>query len=83
ANGQLYKSGQNDFKPDFLEYNLSGSVKCIALNSLSGPRTGLIKMYAESDLVKLAKQMKLTLNALVVNGVSMPKVCGIHCEGEN
>lgn len=39
--------------------------------------------YIESDLVKLAKQMKSTLNLLINDGVKEPKVCGIHCEGEN
>lgn len=39
--------------------------------------------YVESDLVKLAKQMKVALNALVVEGVTKPKVCGVHYEGEN
>ncbi|KAG2206490.1 hypothetical protein INT47_008507 [Mucor saturninus] len=112
ANGQLNKSGQNDYKPDFLLRNAMvggealgvGGENSDALCYPSLPKednygllyvfcsavqpnrthyqvleqlsldTCLIKVYAESDLVKLAKQMKLTLNALVVNGVSMPNV---------
>lgn len=38
--------------------------------------------YIESDLVKLGKQMKITLNLLIKDGVKKPKVCGIRCEGE-
>lgn len=81
ANGQLIRSNQNEFKPDFLVYNLSGSVKCIILIAEFKPTEQ--NSYVESDLIKLAKQMKIILNGLIVKGVSKPKVCGIHCEGEN
>lgn len=39
--------------------------------------------YVESDLIKLGKQMKFTMNKLVSDGVAKPKVCGVHCEGNN
>lgn len=34
-------------------------------------------------MVNLAKQMKVTLSKLIIDGVMKPKVCGIHCEGED
>ncbi|KAI8077167.1 hypothetical protein BDF21DRAFT_385063 [Thamnidium elegans] len=81
ANGQLFKNGNNEFKPDFLVYNLSGSIRFIILIVEFKPTEQ--NAYVESDLVKLAKQMKETLNNLVIKGVTNPKVCGIHCEGES
>ncbi|KAG0735791.1 hypothetical protein G6F16_012547 [Rhizopus arrhizus] len=81
ANGQVNNDNNNSFKPDFLVYNLSGSVKCIALIAEFKPTEQ--NSYVESDLVKLAKQMKAILNKLITSGVIKPKVCGIHCEGEN
>lgn len=82
ANGQLTKiSGNGAFKPDFLVYNITGSTKCVILIAEFKPTEQ--SSSVESDLVKLAKQMKDTMNKLIMNGVARPKVCGIHCEGEN
>ncbi|KAL0135940.1 hypothetical protein V8B55DRAFT_1551718 [Mucor lusitanicus] len=67
--------------PDFSVYNLSGSTKCVVL--IAEFKHKEQNSYIESDLVKLAKQMKSTLNTLIINGVSQRKVCGIQCEGEN
>lgn len=81
ANGQLIKNNNAAFKPDFLVYNISGSVKCVILIAEFKPIEQ--NSYVESDLVKLSKQMKDTLNKLVIKGVTKPRICGIHCEGEN
>jgi hypothetical protein len=81
ANGQVNNNDNNSFKPDFLVYNLSGSVKCVVLIAEFKPTEQ--NSYVESGLVKIAKQMKATLNKLITSGVTMPKICGIHCEGEN
>ncbi|KAG1411751.1 hypothetical protein G6F58_008395 [Rhizopus delemar] len=81
ANGQVNNNDNNSFKPDFLVYNLSESVKCVVL--IVEFKLTEQNSYVESDLVKLAKQMKATLNKLITSGVTMSKVCGIHCEGEN
>ncbi|KAI8083390.1 uncharacterized protein B0P05DRAFT_537110 [Gilbertella persicaria] len=81
ANGQLKSNDSKSYKPDFLVYNLSGSIKRVVLISEFKPTDQ--HSYVESDLVKLAKQMKLTLNNLVLSGVVEPKVCGIRCEGNN
>ncbi|KAG2214307.1 hypothetical protein INT47_000863 [Mucor saturninus] len=80
ANGQLKSETTNSFKPDFTVYNLSGSAKCVILIAEFKHKDQ--NSYVESDLVKLGKQMKLTLNLLIKDGVKKPKVCGIHCEGE-
>ncbi|MEG2254765.1 MAG: hypothetical protein RSC33_05515, partial [Vagococcus sp.] len=61
--------------------NLSDSIKCVALIAVFEPTEQ--NSYVESDLVKLAKQMKETLNKLIMDGVVKPKVCGVHCEEEN
>lgn len=81
ANGQLIKNNSAAFKPDFLVYNISGSVKCVLVIAEFKPTEK--NSYVESDLVKLSKQMKDTFNKLVMKGVTKPKICGIHCEGEN
>ncbi|KAG2215053.1 hypothetical protein INT46_008287 [Mucor plumbeus] len=81
ANGQLIKNNNAAFKPEFLVYNISGSVKCVILIAEFKPTEQ--NSYVESDLVKLSKQMKDTLNKLVIKGVTKPRICGIHCEGEN
>ncbi|CAO3703716.1 unnamed protein product, partial [Rhizopus stolonifer] len=81
ANGQLKNGNHNSFKPDFLVYNLSGSVKCVILIAEFKPTEN--NSYVELDLIKLAKQMKATLNKLITSGVTKPKVCGVHCEGED
>ena len=81
ANGQLIKNNRNESKPDFLVFNLSGSSRYTILVAEFKPTEQ--NSYIESDLVKLAKQMKETLNTLVVKGVTKPKVCGVLCEGEN
>ncbi|KAI9261773.1 hypothetical protein EDC94DRAFT_519399 [Helicostylum pulchrum] len=81
ANGQLIKNNPNESKPDFIVFNLSGSVGCVILIAEFKPTEQ--NSYIESDLVKLAKQMREILNVLVVKGVTKPKVCSIHCEGEN
>ncbi|KAI8875860.1 hypothetical protein K501DRAFT_201728 [Backusella circina FSU 941] len=81
ANGHLRSDTANTFKPDFTVYNLSGSAKCVVL--IAEFKHKEQNSYIESNLVKLAKQMKSTLNLLVSDGVNEPKVCGIHCEGEN
>lgn len=81
ANGQLVKNNNTAFKPDFLVYNISGSVKCVILIAEFKPTEQ--NSYVKSDLVKLLKQMKDTLNKLVIKGVKKPRICGIHCEGEN
>lgn len=80
ANGKLMNN-QNEYKPDFLLYNTSGNKKCVIIIAEFKPSEK--NSYVESDLVKLAKQMKETLNEMIINGVSKPEVCGIHCEGEN
>lgn len=81
ANGQLVKNNNTAFKPDFLAYNISDSVKCVILITVFKPTEQ--NSYVESDLVKLSKQIKDTLNKLVIKGVTKPRICGIHCEGEN
>lgn len=81
ANGQLKNDTLNAFKPDFSVYNLSGSAKCVVL--IAEFKHKEQNSYIESDLVKPAKQLKSTLNTLIINGVSQPKVCGIQHEGEN
>jgi hypothetical protein len=81
ANGQLSRNNNVAFKPDFSVYNISGSAKCVVLIAEFKPTEK--NSNVESDLVKLAKQMKETLNKLIINGVMKPKVCGVHCEGEN
>lgn len=81
ANGQLTRNNNVAFKPDFVVYNISGSVKCIVLIAEFKPTEQ--NPYVESDLVKLAKQMKVILNKLIINGVTKPKICGVRCEGEN
>ncbi|KAI8882113.1 hypothetical protein K501DRAFT_251935 [Backusella circina FSU 941] len=81
ANGQLIKNNNAAFKPDFLVYNISDSVKCVILIAEFKPTEQ--NSYVESDLIKLSKQMKDTLNKLVIKGVTKPRICGIHCEGEN
>ncbi|KAI9005451.1 hypothetical protein CLU79DRAFT_687144, partial [Phycomyces nitens] len=69
------------YKPDFSVYNLSGNTKCVVLIAefKNSERTSCV----ESDLVKLAKQMKSAMNSLVSSGVVEPKICGIHCKGDN
>ncbi|KAI8644249.1 hypothetical protein BD408DRAFT_315948, partial [Parasitella parasitica] len=62
-------------------YNLSGSIKYIILIAEFKPTEQ--KSYVESGLLKCAKQMKETLDNLVIKGVTKPNVCGVHCEGEN
>ncbi|KAI9473812.1 MAG: hypothetical protein EXX96DRAFT_621443 [Benjaminiella poitrasii] len=81
ANGQLKNNDSKVYKPDFLVYNLSGSVKHVVV--VSEFKAADQNSYVESDLVKLAKQMRLTMNELVLSGVVEPKVCGIHCEGNS
>lgn len=81
ANGQLLKNNNIAFKPNFTVYNLSGSVKCVILIAELKPTEQ--NSYVELDFIKLVKQMKETLNKLIINGVAKPKVCGVHCEGEN
>ncbi|OAC98167.1 hypothetical protein MUCCIDRAFT_115687 [Mucor lusitanicus CBS 277.49] len=81
ANGQLSRNNNVASKPDFSVYNISGSAKCVVLIAEFKPTEK--NSYVESDLIKLAKQMKETLNKLITNGVTKPKVCGVHCEGEN
>ncbi|KAG0942055.1 hypothetical protein G6F62_002679 [Rhizopus arrhizus] len=81
ANGQLKNNDSKAYKPDFLVYNLSGSVMRVVLISEFKPADQ--NSYVESDLVKLAKRMRFTMNNLVLSGVAEPKVCGIHCEGNN
>lgn len=81
ANSQLKNDNRNPFKPDFLFYNLSGSVKYVILTAEFNPTEQ--NSYIESDLVKLAKQMKTALNKLTTSDVTKPRVCGVHCEGEN
>ncbi|KAI8880659.1 hypothetical protein K501DRAFT_324882 [Backusella circina FSU 941] len=81
VNGQLIKNNSAAFKPDFLVYDISDSVKCVILIAEFKPTEQ--NSYVESDLVKLSKQMKDTLNKLVIKGVTKPRICGIHCEGEN
>lgn len=81
ANGQLSRNNKVAFKPDFSVYSISGSAKCVVLIAELKPTEK--NSYVESDLVKLAKQMKVILNTLIINGVTKPKVCGVHCEGEN
>ncbi|KAL0080403.1 hypothetical protein J3Q64DRAFT_1247717 [Phycomyces blakesleeanus] len=81
ANSQLMSSDSKAYKPDFLVYNLSGSVKHII--SISEFKHVDQNSYVESDLVKLAKQTKFTMNNLISSGVVEPKVCGIHREGNN
>ncbi|KAI7897300.1 uncharacterized protein EV154DRAFT_546712 [Mucor mucedo] len=61
-------------------YGLSGSAKCVVLIAEFKHKNQ--NSYIESDLVKLGKQMKITLNLLIKDGVKKPKVCGIRCEGE-
>ncbi|KAI8646947.1 hypothetical protein BD408DRAFT_409486 [Parasitella parasitica] len=80
ANGKLMNN-QNEYKPDFLVYNTSGSKRCVIIIAEFKPTEK--NSYVESDLVKLAQQMKVTLNEMIMNGVSKPEVCGVHCEGEN
>ncbi|KAI9029868.1 hypothetical protein CLU79DRAFT_695370 [Phycomyces nitens] len=75
ANGQLKDDNINGFKPDFSVYNIFGSTKCIVL--IAEFKHKEQNSYIESDLVKLAKQMKSTLNTLIINRASKPKVCGI------
>ncbi|CAO3703196.1 unnamed protein product [Rhizopus stolonifer] len=81
ANGLLKDNASKAYKPDFLVYNLSGSVKHVVL--ISEFKHADQNSYVESDLVKLAKQMRFTMNDLISSGVVEPKVCGIHCEGNN
>ncbi|KAG1056192.1 hypothetical protein G6F43_001898 [Rhizopus delemar] len=81
ANGLLSRNDNGAFKPDFSVYNISGSIKCVVLIAEFKPTEK--NSNVESDLVKLAKQMKEILNKLIINGAMKPKVCGIHCEGEN
>ncbi|KAI8983576.1 hypothetical protein BDB01DRAFT_698700, partial [Pilobolus umbonatus] len=80
ANGRLKNDNSKVYKPDFLVYNLSGNIKSVIL--IAEFKQFDQNSYVESDLIKLGKQMKFTLNKLVSNGVIQPKVCGIHCEGD-
>lgn len=80
ANGKLMND-QSQYKPDFLVYNIFGSRRCVIIIAEFKPTEK--NSYVESDLVKLAKQMKVTLNEMIMNGVSKPEVCGVYCEGEN
>ncbi|KAI9007858.1 hypothetical protein CLU79DRAFT_777633 [Phycomyces nitens] len=81
ANGQLKSNDSKTYKPDFSVFNLSGNTKCVVLIAefKNSERTSCV----ESDLVKLAKQMKSAMNSLVSSGVVEPKICGIHCKGDN
>ncbi|KAL7310985.1 hypothetical protein PS15m_008809 [Mucor circinelloides] len=81
ANGQLSRNNNVAFKPDFSVYNIFGSAKCVVLIAEFKPTEK--NSNVESDLVKLSKQVKETLNKFIINGVTKPKVCGIQCEGEN
>lgn len=82
ANSQLTRDENNEiFTPDFSVYNLTGSTRCVVL--IAELKQGKHKSYAVSDLVTLATQMKYNLNKLIEEGVKEPKVCGIHCEGDN
>ncbi|KAI8997159.1 hypothetical protein BDB01DRAFT_713722 [Pilobolus umbonatus] len=74
-------NNQNEYKPDFLVYNTSGYKKSVIIVAEFKPTEK--NSYVESDLVKLAKQMKETLNEMIMNGVSKPEVCGVYSEGEN
>ncbi|KAI8090102.1 uncharacterized protein B0P05DRAFT_529336 [Gilbertella persicaria] len=80
-NSQLKKDIYNASKPNFLVYNLTGSIKCFVV--IAEFKSTEQNSYVESDMVKLTKQMKIALSELIINGVRKPKVCGIHCKGEN
>jgi hypothetical protein len=80
ANGKLMNS-QHAHRPDFTVYNISGSIKCDIVIAEFKPTEK--NSHVESDLVKLAREMKGTLNKLVMKGAVQPRVCGIHCQGEN
>ncbi|KAI8874986.1 hypothetical protein K501DRAFT_147401, partial [Backusella circina FSU 941] len=81
AYGQLKNNDSKATKPDVLVYNLSGSAKHVVV--ISEFKAADQNSYVESDLVKLAKQMRFTMNELVLSGDVEPKVCGIHCEVNN
>jgi hypothetical protein len=81
ANGQLERGNPKTCKPDFLVYNLPGSVKCVVL--IAEFKRPDQNSYVESDLIKLGKQMKLTMSKLVSDGIVKLKVYGVHCEGSN
>ncbi|KAI7873714.1 uncharacterized protein EV154DRAFT_527817 [Mucor mucedo] len=81
AKGKLANDSNASYKPDFQVFNLSGSVKCIVL--IAEFKHSEQNSYVESDLLKLGKQMKLTLNKLISDGINNPKVCGVHREGLN
>ncbi|KAI7858416.1 hypothetical protein BDC45DRAFT_498303 [Circinella umbellata] len=53
-------NNQNVYKPDFLVYNNPGSKRCVLIIAEFKPTEK--NLYVESDLVRLAKQMKVTLN---------------------
>ncbi|CAO3690315.1 unnamed protein product [Rhizopus stolonifer] len=59
----------------------SSNTKCIVL--IAEFKRSNQNSFVESDLLKLGKQIKLTINKLVSSGVVKLKVCGVHCEGDN
>lgn len=79
--GKFGNNNPKAYKPDFQGYNLSGNAKCIVLIAEFKPLDQ--NSYVESDLLKLGKQVKLTLNKVVSDGVVRPKVCGVLCESSN
>ncbi|KAG0770603.1 hypothetical protein G6F57_000074 [Rhizopus arrhizus] len=81
TNGQLERGNPKTCKPDFLVYNLPGSVKCVVL--IAEFKRPDQNSYVESDLIKLGKQMKFTMSKLVSDGIVKLKVYGVHCEGSN
>ncbi|KAG1146678.1 hypothetical protein G6F38_004762 [Rhizopus arrhizus] len=81
ANGQLERGNPKTCKPDFLVYNLPGNVKCVVL--IAEFKRPDQNSYVESDLIKVGKQMKLTMSKLVSDGIVKLKVYGVHCEGSN
>ncbi|KAG2203921.1 hypothetical protein INT47_007504 [Mucor saturninus] len=81
ANDQLSRTNNVTFQLNFLVYNISGSAKCVVSIAEFKPTEN--NSYVESDLVKLAKQIKDILNKLIINGVKKPKACVVLCEGPN
>lgn len=72
-------SDSKSYKPVFKLYDSFLNVKCIVLVSEFKPTKNYSSV--ESDLVKLARQMKLSYNHLVIHGVPEPLVCGLFCDG--
>lgn len=78
ANASI-SSDSKSYKSDFKLYGSFLNVKCVVLVSEFKPTK--YQSSVESDLVKLARQMKLSYNHLVIHGVPEPLVCGLLCDG--